>query len=96
MRRQLVQVEAESRRRGFAFIASDDVPPGAFYTVGWHMAATIERELGRERVVATLCDPLQLLRDYNRSVGRASRESTERIEPVPPTWSDSLLRRLGG
>lgn len=32
--------EEEARARGFAFVVSDDVPQGAFYTVGWHMSAT--------------------------------------------------------
>src|SRR5574341_2192604 len=35
-----------ARDRGFTFVSTDSVPQGAFYTVGWYMAAVVERELG--------------------------------------------------
>lgn len=75
--------EEEANRRGFRFVATDSVPQGAFYTVGWFMSAAVERALGRQAVVATLCSPARFLADYNR-VARAG--------PTPlPRWSDSLL-----
>lgn len=90
--------EEEARARGFAFVVSDDVPQGAFYTVGWHMSATIERELGRDRLIATLCDPVQLLIDYNRAAKRDRSRRAELGQPEAraPVWSDSLVDRLRG
>lgn len=65
------------------FISTDDVPQGAFYTVGWTMASTIERARGRAALVAMICDPVWMMRTYNEIVGRA-------------VWSEALLTRLGG
>lgn len=79
-----------ARERGFTFVATDSVPQGAFYTVGWYMAAVVERELGRERLVATTCDPARFLSDYNRAAARVAA----RGEPPPPRWSDALLARV--
>lgn len=82
--------DSEVTRRGFDFIANDSVPQGAFYTLGWLMAATVENRLGRAELVRSLCDPVLFLSDYNRAV---------QDEPgVPavglPTWSHLLLERL--
>jgi hypothetical protein len=86
-----IEAEAEETvRRGVVFLATEDVPQGVFYTVGWHMAALIEQELGRERLVASLCDPAQLLRDYDRAAA-AVEERTGRPQP---RWSAALLHRL--
>jgi len=87
-------------RAGFAFVSSDGVPQGAFYTVGWLMSAVVEKELGRARLVATLCDPPAFLADYQRAAERADRRGggpVVRGAPAPlPLWSDTLLRRLAG
>jgi len=64
-----------------SFISTEDVPQGAFYTVGWTMASAIERERGRAALVAMICDPVRMMRTYNEILGR-------------PVWSDALLRRL--
>ena len=77
----------EANRRGFRFVATDSVPQGAFYTVGWLMASTVERDLGRTALVASLCDPARFLTDYNR----AARERGAGL----PLWSDSLLMPIG-
>jgi hypothetical protein len=63
------------------FISTDDVPQGAFYTVGWKMASTIERARGRSALVGMICDPVRMMRTYNELVKR-------------PVWSEALLRRL--
>jgi len=63
------------------FIATDDVPQGAFYTVGWKMASTIERARGRDALVGMICDPVRMMQTYNELVKR-------------PVWSEALLRRL--
>ena len=79
-------------RRGFGFIATDSVPQGAFYTVGWTMASVVERELGRTALNASVCDPRLFITDYNRAVTRA--RAAGRGASLP-TWSDSLIARLG-
>lgn len=84
--------EEEQSRRGMGFVVSDSVPQGPFYTVGWLMAAAVERHLGRERLVASLCDPRAFLDDYNRAARAENRTATKPL----PLWSDELLRRLDG
>ncbi|HEU5039744.1 MAG TPA: DUF5700 domain-containing putative Zn-dependent protease, partial [Gemmatimonadales bacterium] len=71
------------RERGMSFFGVQ----GPWYTVGWLMAATIERAGGREAVVASLCDPALLLRRYNEAAARSPRAGL-------PRWSDALLARL--
>jgi hypothetical protein len=83
--------EEEARSRGFTFVATDSVPQGAFYTVGWYMATVVERELGRKQLVRTTCDPRGFLSDYNRAAARITARSGASL----PTWSDSLLVRIG-
>ncbi len=77
-------------RRGMQFLNTEDAPQGAFYSVGWHMAATVERELGRDAVVATVCQPVQLLIRYNEAVASAAGGGDL------PVWSEELLERLQG
>ncbi|HEU0078629.1 MAG TPA: DUF5700 domain-containing putative Zn-dependent protease [Longimicrobiaceae bacterium] len=83
--------EEEQSRRGMAFVVSDSVPQGSFYTVGWLMASTVERRLGRERLVASLCDPRAFLADYQQAAREESRSAPKPL----PLWSDELLRRIG-
>ncbi len=82
--------EDETNRQGMSFVSTDDVPQGAYYTVGWLMSATVERELGRKRLVASICDPAMFLRDYHR----AARQEAGARGPSPPRWSDRFLGRL--
>lgn len=82
--------EAEIRRRGFELIVAEDVPQGPFYTVGWTVAATIEAGLGRDSLLAALCDPAAFLSAYNRAATGANRD---REGPLA-LWSDSLIRAL--
>jgi hypothetical protein len=82
--------EDETRQRGFRFVNTDSVPQGAFYTVGWMMGATIERELGRAALVAVICDRPAFLAAYNRAAARANRRGGDPL----PLWSDGLLRIL--
>ena len=44
--------EKAAYEQGMAFISTEDVPQGAYYTVGWTMAAAVERRFGRARLVA--------------------------------------------
>lgn len=81
----------EQRERGFRFINTAEVPQGAFYTVGWKMAVLVERVRGRERVVAAVCDPRVLLREYDRIATELSRSDAAPLL----RWSPGLLRSIG-
>jgi hypothetical protein len=76
--------EEEQNTRGFAMIASDSVPQGPFYTVGYHMARVVEMELGRARLIESLCDPLMFARDYNRVAAKQKL----------PMWSPAFIEKL--
>lgn len=78
--------EAEQTRRGMSFVATDTVPQGAFYTVGYFMARAVERHFGRPRLVATLCDPRRFLAAYNQAAVASGSPW--------PRWGEGLLRRL--
>ena len=101
--------DEEMNARGFTFVVTDSVPQGPFYTLGWLMSATIERELGRDRLVESTCDARMFIADYERAAlainarpgginGRSGRPSLARGLTLPldslPLWSDELLRRL--
>ena len=81
---------ADVQPAAMRFFSTDSVPQGAHYTVGWLLASTIERELGRARLVSSLCDPRLLLGAYEEAAAR---------QPVAkarlPHWSPAFLRRLG-
>jgi hypothetical protein len=57
---------------------------GPWYTIGWLMGATIERARGREQLVATLCNPVEIMSLHNAVAQQQGN----------PTWSADLLRRL--
>jgi len=78
--------DAAIARRGMRFIATDSIPQGPYYTVGWTMAARIERELGRAAVINVICDAPALLRAYNTAADRAKGRGE-----VLPRWSEELL-----
>lgn len=80
--------DEEITRRGFRFVTTDSVPQGPFYTVGWVMGSTVQRELGRDVLVAAMCDPGTLLAAYNRAAGRINARGGDRL----PLWSAELLR----
>lgn len=77
----------DTGRRGMTFLSRPGSPQAAFYTVGWHMAATIERERGRATVIAAVCDPVRLLLDY-QDVALDAPEGR-------PTWSPAFIERIG-
>jgi hypothetical protein len=62
---------------------------GPWYTVGYLMVRTIEKTDGRTRLLATLCDPAQLLLTYQRIAQRHTAGS-----PPLPLWSDTVIARL--
>lgn len=62
---------------------------GPWYTVGWLMASTIEREMGRQALVSSLCEPTRFLALYNT----AARRVNERGGQLP-LWNGDLIQRL--
>ena len=76
--------DAEQNEQGFAFVATDSVPQGAFYTVGYMMSRAVEMSLGRKRLVESLCNPVMFLTDYNSVADRWAL----------PKWSSVFMRKL--
>ena len=81
----------EQQRRFLVLINADAVPQGPFYTVGWQMASVVEKAMGREAVVRSVCDPRRLLVAF---------DEVSRAHPRPDgrgfaTWPPALLRALG-
>jgi hypothetical protein len=72
------------RQKGFAFFGVQ----GAWYTVGWRMAALVEKRYGREALIECMLDPRRLLATYNSAATASS--SNERL----PLWSPRLLRAV--
>jgi len=84
--------EEERTRQGMSFISTEDVPQGAYYTVGWLMSSVVERELGRKKLVESVCDPAMFLRDYHRAAKGEMNRGRARL----PLWSEAFLARLDG
>jgi hypothetical protein len=74
-----------------SLINAEGVPQGPFYTVGWKMAAIMERAHGRGEVVEAVCDPRRLLVRYDESARAYPRPDAEPL----PLWSETFLRRIG-
>jgi len=62
---------------------------GPWYTVGWLMASTIERELGHDALMRVLCEPTQFLLLYNAAARQENARGASR-----PLWDPGLLGRL--
>lgn len=63
---------------------------GPWYTVGWKMAATIENQYGRQRVIDVFCDQRQLLATYNEA---ATLQNKTLATPLP-LWDARLAAVL--
>jgi hypothetical protein len=74
--------EKDADEQGFSFFGVQ----GPWYTVGYRMAATIERAFGREALVRAFCDVRRLPAAYNRAA--------ERLERRGARWSRELLEAL--
>ena len=80
----------EHRAKLFSFINTGEVPQGGFYTVGWKMAALVERVQGRDVVVRAVCDPRVLLTAYNEVAAAIPRSDTQPL----PLWGDDFLTEI--
>jgi hypothetical protein len=81
----------EAGRKVFRFSSRDGVPQGALYSLGWHMAVTVERELGRAALIEGMCEPERLLLDYDVAADRiTARDPGASL----PRWSGAFLDRL--
>lgn len=74
--------EEEAQKTAMSFFGEQ----GPWYTVGWKMAATIEKAFGRDRLVAAACDPRRLLSTYN--------EATRRLGGGLPLWPEEVVSPL--
>jgi hypothetical protein len=63
---------------------------GPWYTVGWKMAVTVEKTLGRAELIGCLCDPLGFLVAYNDAAAKKNDLTGESLA----LWSSQLFRRL--
>lgn len=69
------------REAGMTFFGNQ----GAWYTVGWRMAVTIERRFGRPRLIECIADNRQFLATYNTAADGTGL----------PRWSDDLAGAFG-
>lgn len=67
--------------RGMTFFGTQ----GAWYTLGYRMASTVERADGRAGLLRYACDPFALMRRY---------QAVASGEPGAPLWSARLMRLL--
>ncbi|MEA2553798.1 MAG: hypothetical protein QOJ65_1974 [Fimbriimonadaceae bacterium] len=76
---KLTEEQAQTRAMDFYGMV------GPWYTVGYTMAASIERAFGRGKLLACYQDPRLLLRTYN--------EAAQKLGDLP-IWPKDLVRRL--
>jgi hypothetical protein len=63
---------------------------GPWYTVGWKMAALIEKTFGRRKLIDCLCDPAAFLALYNEAAAKHNSATGESLA----LWSKPLMGRL--
>lgn len=73
--------ERDNEEKGNSFFGVQ----GPWYTVGYHMAAVVERRCGRALLIECMKDPRLLLLTYHRLTGGDSLE---------PRWSGGLIDAL--
>lgn len=64
---------------------------GPWYTVGYKMCVTIEREFGRPALIATYADPRQFVARYNEAAARENSKSGSHL----PVFSAEILKAVG-
>jgi hypothetical protein len=76
----------EMQKTGFSFFGIQ----GPWYTVGWKMAATIEKTYGRAELIECICDQRKLLSTYNKAAAKYTRRTREPLA----LWSESLIKSI--
>ncbi len=76
------------QRRGNSYFGVQ----GAWYTVGWLMASTVEREAGRDALIRTLCSPVAFLSQYNDAARRLNSMEHTTLPLWPAPLIDTLSR----
>ena len=64
---------------------------GAWYTVGWKMAVTIEKVYGRARLIECMCDQRKLLPAFNQA---ATHNDGPAVAMSLSTWSPALIEAI--
>jgi hypothetical protein len=64
---------------------------GPWYTVGYHMAAVVEKRFGRPALLECMADPRLLLKKYNEAATEQHATAKERTA----LWSTELLKAVG-
>jgi Putative zinc dependent peptidase (DUF5700) len=64
---------------------------GQWYQVGYKMAVTIEKELGRPALIATMADPRDFLARYNEAAARINARGQQKL----PLFRASVLKAVG-
>ena len=64
---------------------------GPWYTVGYRMAVTIEREFGRTALVATFADPRRFVARYNEAAASENAKNGAHL----PLFSAEILKAVG-
>lgn len=82
-----LRTEKEIDERGLSFFGVQ----GPWYTVGYRMAAAVERSEGRAALVACLSDPRRLLAAWNRAAAAGAAGAKR----PPALWSGELLEGIG-
>lgn len=63
---------------------------GPWYTVGWKMAALIEKTYGRPKLIECMCDVRKLPLTYNRAAAKHNRRSADKLA----LWSGAIVERI--
>lgn len=64
---------------------------GPWYTVGYKMAAMVEKRFGRAALIETMLDPRQLLVFYNQAAAEKNAAGRDEL----PLWSAEMLEQVG-
>jgi len=78
--------EEETRQTAFSFFGVQ----GPWYTVGWKMAALIEKTSGREKLIECICDQRKLLPAYNQAAAEYNRSAREPLA----LWAAELIKSI--
>ena len=77
----------EEQKMAFSFFGVQ----GAWYTVGWKMAVTIEKAFGRARLIECMCDQRKLLPVFNQA---AMHNNGPGVSGSLSIWSPALIEAI--